>query len=215
MTLSRTPRTPPRRENHWNPLERWLKLLVYPCRCRAANSRGSARPQADFLRFINERLAPKFQVIYATHSPFMIEPSHLGRVRILQDKGVDAGTVVSQDVTTVDSDSLLPLKAALGHDVRPEPNARPGQRAHRGCGRLRQIFRRCAITSSPLPGTGNGTLAQSRQHGDRWRLWDHDGCGVLGPRKGVGGRPVAGRDHPDGEQRQHDADGLPSGSPAP
>jgi predicted ATPase len=47
----------------------------------ALNLHGQA--QADFLRFINERLAANFQVVYATHSPFMIDPSHLGRVRIL------------------------------------------------------------------------------------------------------------------------------------
>jgi hypothetical protein len=31
----------------------------------------------------------------------MVEPSHLERVRIVEDKGVEAGSVVSQDVSTV------------------------------------------------------------------------------------------------------------------
>lgn len=33
------------------------------------------RAQADFLRFINERLAPNSPVLYTTHSPFMVEGS--------------------------------------------------------------------------------------------------------------------------------------------
>jgi predicted ATPase len=132
------------------------------------------RAQADFLRFINERLAPKFQVIYATHSPFMIEPSHIGRVRILQDKGIDAGTVVSQDVTTVDSDSLLPLKAALGHDVAQNLALGPDNELIEGAGDFAnlQTMRDYLVSTAA---NGNGTLAQSPQHGDRWHFWDHDG----------------------------------------
>lgn len=75
------------------------------------------RAQADFLRFINERLSAKSQVVYTTHSPFMVEPSRLERVRIVEDKGIDKGSVVSKDVHTVGADSLFPLQAALGYDV--------------------------------------------------------------------------------------------------
>jgi predicted ATPase len=81
----------------------------------ALNLHGQA--QVDFLRFINERLAAHSQVIYATHSPFMIDPAELDRVRILEDKGVETGSVVSSDVQSVSADSLLPLRAAVGHDV--------------------------------------------------------------------------------------------------
>lgn len=76
-----------------------------------------AKAQADFLRFINDRLAPSAQVIYTTHSPFMIEPGHLERVRVVEDKGPKLGTTVSSDVMTVDSDTLFPLQAALGYDI--------------------------------------------------------------------------------------------------
>jgi predicted ATPase len=81
----------------------------------ALNLHGEA--QSDFLRFINERLAAHSQVVYATHSPFMVEPSRLDRVRVIEDKGIDVGSVVSQDLSTVNTDSLLPLHAALGHDI--------------------------------------------------------------------------------------------------
>ena len=43
------------------------------------------RPQADLLRYFEEELAPDHQVIYTTHSPFMIDPWHFDRVRIVQD----------------------------------------------------------------------------------------------------------------------------------
>lgn len=75
------------------------------------------RAQADFLRFINQRLAAKSQVIYTTHSPFMVEPSKLERVRIVEDKGAREGASVTNDVYAVGAESLFPLQAALGYDV--------------------------------------------------------------------------------------------------
>ncbi len=76
-----------------------------------------AKAQADFLRFIDERLAPRCQVIYTTHSPFMIQPGNLDRVRVVEDKGRDIGATVSTDVTTTDPDTLFPLQGALGYDL--------------------------------------------------------------------------------------------------
>lgn len=75
-----------------------------------------ARAQADFLRFINERLAAKHQVIYTTHSPFMVEPDRLKRVRLVEDKK-DDGAKVSSDVLATDRDTVFPLQAALGYDL--------------------------------------------------------------------------------------------------
>ncbi len=49
------------------------------------------RAQADFLRFIDERLGATHQVIYTTHSPFMVEPGRLERVRVVEDRGPDEG----------------------------------------------------------------------------------------------------------------------------
>ncbi len=75
------------------------------------------RAQADFLRFINERLGDRRQVIYTTHSPFMIETGKMERVRIVEDRGPAEGSRVSSDVFTTDRDSLFPLQAALGYDI--------------------------------------------------------------------------------------------------
>lgn len=44
-----------------------------------------ARAQADLLRYIDEKLKPYYQVIYTTHSPFMIDPDNLISVRTVED----------------------------------------------------------------------------------------------------------------------------------
>ena len=75
------------------------------------------RAQADFLLFIEERLAEKRQVIYSTHSPFMVQPNYLERARIVEEKDRDAGTKITEDVLTTDSDTLFPLQGALGYDL--------------------------------------------------------------------------------------------------
>ncbi len=75
------------------------------------------RAQADFLRFIEERLAAKWQVFYTTHSPFMIQPDKLERVRLIEDHGPENGAKVTQDVLTKDKDTLFPLQGALGYDL--------------------------------------------------------------------------------------------------
>lgn len=75
-----------------------------------------AKAQSDFLRFIDERLAPKHQVIYTTHSPFMINPAELNRVRTVQDVD-ERGTVISADVLKNDRDTVFPLQAALGYEL--------------------------------------------------------------------------------------------------
>lgn len=76
-----------------------------------------ARAQADFLRFINERLTTSRQVLYTTHSPFMVEPGRLERVRLVEDKGQTEGTKITADVSTTDPDTLFPLQGALGYDL--------------------------------------------------------------------------------------------------
>lgn len=76
-----------------------------------------AKAQADFLRFIEERLAPNHQVIYTTHSPFMVQPGRLERGRVVEDKDPARGSTVSADFATTDPDTLFPLQGALGYDL--------------------------------------------------------------------------------------------------
>ena len=74
-----------------------------------------AQAQKDFLRFIEERLAPLHPVVYTTHSPFLIDPMRLERVRTVED--VDGrGTVVSDDLARQDPDTVLPIEAAIAFE---------------------------------------------------------------------------------------------------
>ncbi len=75
-----------------------------------------AAAQGDLLRFIDERLAPEHQVIYTTHSPFMVNPTHLHRSRTVEDKDGE-GTKISKEVLSVSRDTLFPLQASLGYHL--------------------------------------------------------------------------------------------------
>src|SRR6266568_3528748 len=82
------------------------------------------KAQADLLRYFREKLAPDHQVIYTTHSPFMVPPDQLLSVRIVEDRvtsprpGVwhSDGTKVREDVLATERDTLFPLQGALGYE---------------------------------------------------------------------------------------------------
>lgn len=77
-----------------------------------------ASAQNDLLRFIDEKLAPEYQVIYTTHSPFMIDSLKLNEVRTVYDtQNPKIGSVISDAVEEKDSDTLFPLQAALGYTI--------------------------------------------------------------------------------------------------
>lgn len=77
-----------------------------------------AAAQNDLLRFIDEKLAPEYQVLYTTHSPFMIDSLKLNEVRTVYDtQNPKIGSVVSDAVQEKDSDTLFPLQAALGYTI--------------------------------------------------------------------------------------------------
>ena len=84
------------------------------------------KAQGDLLRCFEEELLPNHQVLYSTHSPFMVDPTRFDRVRIVQDRSVDAaedvpdseaGTKVTVEVLDSTDDSLFPLQGALGYDI--------------------------------------------------------------------------------------------------
>lgn len=85
-----------------------------------------AKAQGDLLRYIEAELKPHHQVIYSTHSPFMVDPTQFDRVRIVEDKTMETdgglpperqGSKVSEDVLEVGRDSLFPLQGALGYEL--------------------------------------------------------------------------------------------------
>ncbi|QFZ18508.1 ATP-dependent nuclease [Saccharothrix syringae] len=75
-----------------------------------------AKAQADLLRYVEERLAPHHQVVYTTHSLFMIQPTRLERCRTVEDVD-DKGTTISQDIWKARADTVFPLLGALGVDM--------------------------------------------------------------------------------------------------
>jgi hypothetical protein len=75
-----------------------------------------ATAQGDLLRYMEERLAPGHQVIYTTHSPFMIDTAQIDRVRTVMDVD-NEGTKVSSEVFRVDDETVFPLQAALGYTL--------------------------------------------------------------------------------------------------
>ncbi len=79
-----------------------------------------ARAQMDMMRFIREQLLPAYQVIYTTHTPFMIDPEHLDGVRTVEDASAGEqvlGTKVGDRFLSADPDTLFPIRAALAYDV--------------------------------------------------------------------------------------------------
>jgi predicted ATP-dependent endonuclease of OLD family len=84
------------------------------------------KAQSDLLAYLEEELKPNHQVIYTTHSPFMVDATNFNRVRIIQDKSMDSderlqpnedGTKVITDVLEATPDSLFPLQGALGYEI--------------------------------------------------------------------------------------------------
>lgn len=86
------------------------------------------KAQQDLLRYFEAEIVsnPKHQLIYTTHSPFMIDAQHFERVRIVQDRSIDSdeqlprdedGTKVFTDVLEAGPDSLFPLQGALGYEI--------------------------------------------------------------------------------------------------
>lgn len=85
-----------------------------------------ASAQGDLLRYIELELKPHHQVLYTTHSPFMVDSKNFDRVRIVRDRTMEeddslprgqSGTKVLSDVLEADPDSLFPLQGALGYDI--------------------------------------------------------------------------------------------------
>lgn len=83
------------------------------------------KAQEDLLNYIEEELLPSHQVIYSTHSPFMVPPKRLADCRVVEDVIDDSnavrpdskGTKVTEDVLSTDKDTLFPLQGALGYSV--------------------------------------------------------------------------------------------------
>lgn len=75
-----------------------------------------ALKQQEFRKTVS-RLAEGNQVIYTTHSPFMVGADELDRVRIVEMQDRTAGSKVHTRLAVDDPRSIYPLQAALGYDL--------------------------------------------------------------------------------------------------
>ena len=86
------------------------------------------KAQKDLLRYIREKLQPDYQVIYTTHSPFMLDVENIFSLRTVEDvvkeKNIGGiveqevlGTKVGEKILSGDRDTILPLQGLLGYDI--------------------------------------------------------------------------------------------------
>lgn len=83
------------------------------------------KAQADLLRYFEDKLEPHHQILFSTHSPFMVPPHRLDTVRTVEDRVYfnkqgrpsPEGTKVSAEGLAKDPDTLFPLQGALGYDL--------------------------------------------------------------------------------------------------
>lgn len=85
--------------------------------------------QRELLRFIDQRLAKAYQVVYSTHSPFMIDGSNLHRARPVEDlyreptgdedpsTNPARGTKVFENWWYADRPTLFPLMGCVAFDL--------------------------------------------------------------------------------------------------
>lgn len=83
------------------------------------------KAQSDLLRYIESRVLPDHQIIYTTHSPYMVPVQRLADVRVVEDvldlsdprRPVVKGTKVSADLLSADKETLFPLQAHLEYEI--------------------------------------------------------------------------------------------------
>lgn len=81
--------------------------------------------QKDLLRYFAEQIAPNHQLIYTTHSPFMVPADDLASVRTVEDvvthgnrgRKQSQGTKIRPDVLTTDPQTNFPIFGAMGFEV--------------------------------------------------------------------------------------------------
>lgn len=74
-----------------------------------------ALAQADFLAYIRD-LSKQHQIIYTTHSPFMVDSARLDDVRVVEDRPKE-GTKITAELAGSSDESIFPLQAALGYSI--------------------------------------------------------------------------------------------------
>lgn len=117
----------------------FLWFLSFYLRLAAAEQRGQtttrvllidepgsylhARAQRDVLHLFEDRIAKKQHIIYSTHSPFLLPPDKIHRIRVVL-KSSRKGTILLDRLTHPElrgeefTDTLSPIITAIGLDIR-------------------------------------------------------------------------------------------------
>lgn len=75
-----------------------------------------ALKQVEFQQTIS-KLSSENQIIFTTHSPFLVGANELEIVRVVEMNDRNTGTKVNTSITATDRGALLPLQEALGYDL--------------------------------------------------------------------------------------------------
>jgi predicted ATP-dependent endonuclease of OLD family len=75
-----------------------------------------AKAQKEILKKLEE-VSSNVQIIYTTHSPYLIPSSKLYRVRLVIKKREDRGTVIEKITAKADKETLSPILTAIGEDL--------------------------------------------------------------------------------------------------
>ena len=81
--------------------------------------------QKDLLRYFRQELEPHHQIIYTTHSPFLVPADNLASVRTVEEvvrrdkrnRPVSEGTKIRADVLSTDPQTCFPVLGAMGFEV--------------------------------------------------------------------------------------------------
>ncbi|RJP80746.1 MAG: hypothetical protein C4524_02985 [Candidatus Zixiibacteriota bacterium] len=78
------------------------------------------KAQKDVLKLLEEKISPKHQVIFSTHSCDLIDPNRLNRVRLVinrENKGTIVSKIHSRDNHEDFTHALTPIIKAMGMDI--------------------------------------------------------------------------------------------------
>ncbi|UMZ74153.1 AAA family ATPase [Natranaerofaba carboxydovora] len=79
------------------------------------------KAQKDFLRFVDEKLSLNNQVFYTSHSPFMVDPTKIERVRLVEDRSTKEapgrGAVVLNDIVPQNPDTIFSIRGAISYNL--------------------------------------------------------------------------------------------------
>ena len=76
-----------------------------------------AQAQKDVLSVFEKITKQGGNIVFSTHSPYLLDPDRLNRIRLVTKSKVE-GTQISNKIHKgIDADSLTPIVTAIGHDI--------------------------------------------------------------------------------------------------